>query len=253
VRLAPRLVAVLLAGPLIVACADDGEPVGPPTVSVTQTPTTPAPPASPTTTQVTPSAPAPEPRPRRLRGIDASHHQGVIDWEAVSGDGIAFAYLKASEGTTFTDPRFAENRERARDAGLRVGGYHYFSLCTPGAAQAAHFVAVLGPPTPRSLPPAVDLEVGGNCAAPPPRAELLAEVRIFVDDVEEALGVEPVVYLYPEFEDRYGFAADLTDHRQWVRSLDGPPDREWWMWQRSDSAVVAGIHGPADLNVLRRR
>lgn len=193
----------------------------------------------------------PRPEPRPTLGIDASHHQGDIDWAAVAGDGYEFAYLKASEGSTFTDPRFADNRERARRAGLRVGGYHYFSLCSGGAAQAAHFVGVLGEAGRGALPPAVDLELAGSCTTPPGRAGLLAEVRTFLDAVERATGREPVVYLYPEFEAAYGFADELGGYRQWVRNLDGRPRRDWWMWQRSATATVAGVRGPADVNVLR--
>jgi GH25 family lysozyme M1 (1,4-beta-N-acetylmuramidase) len=59
-----------------------------------------------------------------------------------------------------------------------------------------------------------------------------------------------VVYLYPEFEAQFGFADDLGDHRQWVRSLDGKPARDWWVWQQTDSGTVDGIAGPVDVNVM---
>lgn len=189
----------------------------------------------------------------RARGIDASHHQGAIDWAAVAGDGIAFAYLKASEGTSYTDPTFAGHRTEAQRQGIRVGGYHYFQLCSSGVEQAAHFVSVLGSVGgPEDLPPAVDLELAGSCAAPPARAVLLDEVRAFLQQVEAATGRRPVVYLYPELEERYGVAGELGDYRQWVRSLDGPPDREWWIWQQTDSGSVDGIAGPVDVNLMWR-
>lgn len=187
----------------------------------------------------------------RLRGIDASHHQGTIDWRAVAGDGIAFAYLKATEGTTYSDPTFADHRAAAQRHGIAVGGYHYFQLCSPGVAQAEHFVAVLGAiDGARHLPPAVDLELAGSCTTPPPREALLAQVDEFLAHVAAETGREPVVYLYPEFEDEFGFAQPLQDHRQWVRSLDGPPDRTWWIWQQSDRGSVAGIAGPVDINLM---
>ncbi len=208
------------------------------------------------TTAPPPSATAegPQRKPRTVLGIDASHHQGAIDWAAVAGDRIEFAYLKATEGTTYTDPTFADHREAAREEGLEVGGYHYFSLCTPGAAQAEHFADVLGPLRRRTdLPPAVDLEVAGSCDDPPAADALLAEVEAFLDVVEERTGLEPVVYLFPEFEAAYGFADDLAEHRQWVRRLgDRPPVREWWLWQRDDAGTVAGVVGPVDINVRLR-
>lgn len=205
----------------------------------------------------TPRSPKPTPsaRPRLVRGIDASHHQGAIDWPRVAGGGYVFAYLKATEGSSFTDPRFAANRSAAIRAGLRVAGYHYFSLCSPGAAQAEHFVSVLGDVAgPDHLPPAIDLELAGDCGTPPGRADLLTEVRIFLRTVAERTGHRPVVYLYPDFEDRYHFAADLAGYRHWVRALgDTPPTRPWWIWQRSATGSVPGISGPADINMLRTR
>ncbi|WP_435770586.1 glycoside hydrolase family 25 protein [Nocardioides sp. SYSU DS0651] len=200
------------------------------------------------------TGPTADPTTGPLRGIDASHHQGAIDWRRVARHGIAFAYLKATEGTGFTDPRFAENRRAALREGIRVGGYHYFQLCSDGAAQAAHFIAVLGDNAGRrGLPPAIDLELAGSCATPPDRAALLAEVRSFLDAVEERFGTRPVVYLYPELEERYSFARALSAYPQWVRRLgDRPPRREWHLWQYDDRASVPGINGPADLNLMRR-
>ncbi|MBW2706938.1 MAG: lysozyme, partial [Deltaproteobacteria bacterium] len=40
--------------------------------------------------------------------IDVSHHQGKIDWQKLRRAGIDFAYIKATEGGDFRDPRFAE-------------------------------------------------------------------------------------------------------------------------------------------------
>ena len=209
--------------------------------------------AAPTTTPTGAPAPTPtrSPRPRLVRGVDASHHQGEIDWQRVRRDRIGFAYLKASEGSGFVDPRFVANARAARAAGLRVGGYHYFSTCSPGAPQAEHFVRVLGSAPAGSMPPAIDLELLGNCADPPPRLRLLDEVRAFLRIVERATDERVVVYAYPDFEDRYNFAPEL-DRRQWVRRIGNvAPDREWFIWQRDDRARIAGFSSPADLNVMR--
>ena len=248
------LAATLTLG--LTGCAGDPTPAPAPapsgrTTTATAPPTPSAAATSEPSTYMT-LRPAREPRP--IRGIDASHHQGPIDWEAVAGDRIRFAYLKASEGTSYTDPTFAGHRDAAQAAGIRVGGYHYFSLCSDGAAQAQHFAAVLGELSPRAdLPPAVDLELAGQCATPPGREALLAEVRTFLDAVDQATGRAPVVYLYPEFEAAYGLAGELDDHRQWVRRIgDRPPVRDWWIWQRDDAGRVAGIGGPVDINIMAR-
>lgn len=252
-RVAALLLVLVLAG----GCggAEDSDAGG-----GVSTPSTPSPSASSTpssTPSETPSGtrtttPAPTPTTRRpSRGVDVSHHQGTVDWRAVARDRIDFAYLKATEGSGFADPRFRDNARGAARAGLRVGGYHFFSTCSAGAPQAEHFVSVLDGSAARTLPPAVDLELVGNCADPPPREVLLREVRTFIDIVERERGQRVVVYAFPDFEARYRFAPEL-DRRQWVRRLGArPPARDWWIWQRSDDARVAGIDGPADLNLMR--
>ncbi|WP_408897357.1 glycoside hydrolase family 25 protein [Nocardioides sp. R1-1] len=239
-RLAASACAALL---LLTACGGAA-----PTSGVR--PTTPA--ASPSADAVPTSAPTtatPPPAPAVAEGIDASHHQGPIDWDRVAAAGIRFAYLKASEGTGFVDPRFAAHRAGAARAGLAVAGYHYFQLCSDGRAQAEHFLTVLGGRADPDLPPAVDLELAGSCTSPPPADELLAEVRAFLATVDERLGTTTLVYLYPAFEDRFRFADDLADHPQWVRRLGRrPPAREWAVWQYDDRGSVPGVRGGVDRN-----
>ena len=54
--------------------------------------------------------------------IDISHHQGKIDWKKVKAAGIDYAFIKASEHTTFVDKRFKENVKNAQAAGVEVLG-----------------------------------------------------------------------------------------------------------------------------------
>lgn len=227
----------------LAGCGDDAP------APATSAPATSAPTSTPTAATTPPPRPTPSAEPALVEGIDASHHQGPIDWPRVAGAGIRFAYLKATEGTGFTDPRFAAHRAAAERAGVAVAGYHYFQLCSDGTDQAEHFLAVLGADRDPDLPPAVDLELAGSCAEPPPAARLLAEIREFLTTVDERLGTTSLVYLYPEFEERFGFADDLADHPQWVRRLgDRPPGRAWAVWQYDDRGSVPGISGGVDRN-----
>ena len=97
-----------------------------------------------------------------IQGIDVSHHQGLIDWDAVSNHGVAFAFIKASEGSTFVDPRFNANSSAAHAADIPWAPYHFFTFCTSGADQAEHFGRVISSKT-FQLPPAIDIEFIGNC------------------------------------------------------------------------------------------
>lgn len=185
-------------------------------------------------------------------GIDVSAHQEAIDWEAVAGDGITFAYIKASEGGDWTDERFEENWEGADDAGLDRGAYHFFTLCTPGAAQARQFLSV-APPEPSALPPALDVELAGNCSERPDPAVLAAEVDAFLEPVEAAWGVPVVLYVGSDFEERYPIK-DRLDRPLWLLSLLGRPNHDrWWIWQLHGFASVKGVSGRVDLDVMRPR
>ncbi len=100
-----------------------------------------------------------------VRGVDVSHHQGEIDWKRLAEKDIRFAFIKATEGSKYTDDRFENNWKESRDAGLRVGAYHFFSLDSSGKKQAKNFCnAVEG--FDGMLPPVVDVEPYGKYSDP---------------------------------------------------------------------------------------
>ncbi|MFJ6573665.1 GH25 family lysozyme [Streptomyces sp. NPDC091292] len=69
-----------------------------------------------------------------LRGIDVSAYQSSFDT-----DGLSFVFVKATEGSSYINPRQTVQAKQARDAGCVVGFYHFL---WPGnlKAQAAYFV-----------------------------------------------------------------------------------------------------------------
>jgi lysozyme len=182
-------------------------------------------------------------------GIDVSNHQAKIDWDQVAADDVSFVYMKATEGDDFVDKRFAENWSGADSAGITRGAYHFFTLCSSGAAQAANFLRTL-PRDPEALAPAVDLEYSG-CAKRPDNATFQHELRTFIETVENAVGKEVIVYALPSFTKTYPIADTWTRDR-WVRSLfRRPSDDGWAVWQVSDRGRVKGIGEPVDINVWR--
>ncbi len=189
-----------------------------------------------------------------VRGIDVSHHQAAIRWDAVAADGVSFAYVKASEGGDYRDPRFAENWAAASAAGLKLGAYHYFTFCRDAQSQAENFLATLSTaalPAP-ALPPALDLEFRGNCSRRPTPEELHADLLDFVGRVERATGQVPIYYATPDFLRAYGDSLP-EDAGVWVRSTFWRPgglDRPWVFWQYSGRARVLGVSGPVDADVF---
>lgn len=184
-----------------------------------------------------------------VHGVDVSNHQGRVDWAAVAADGISFAYVKASEGGDFTDDRFAENWAGAERAGLQRGAYHFFTLCRPGDEQAEHFLRT-APPQAGALPPAVDLELVGNCAARPDREAVFAELDVFLAAVEQAWGRPAVLYVGEDWEGAYP-VLDRSERPRWLVSFVGRPDVRWTVWQYAWWGRVDGVDGRVDLDVAR--
>lgn len=183
-------------------------------------------------------------------GIDVSHHQGAVDWRRVAGDRIRFAYVKATEGRDHVDARFQANWRGAQAAGLQRGAYHFFTLCSPGVDQADNFLAVV-PPEHGTLPPAVDLELVGNCSARPPRAAVARELDAFLAKVEAAWGRPALLYVGDEFEGPYPVRARLGRPLWHRRFLRRPNVEGWAVWQLHGEARVHGVRGRVDLNVMR--
>lgn len=182
-------------------------------------------------------------------GIDVSSYQHAIDWQQAARQHISFAYIKATEGATWTDPRFAANWAGARAAGLPHGAYHFYSLCSTGAAQARHFLHVL-PATPGGLPPAVDLELPGNCDRRPALRSVAAQLSDFLRLVRQSTGQTAVIYLGSEFAHRYPLAL-YPRHPLWRRSILRRPPGNWAIWQVSSFARIRGISTRVDLDVAR--
>jgi hypothetical protein len=70
-----------------------------------------------------------------VQGIDVSHHQGQIDWQAVGDSGIQFAYIKATEAEDYRDPQFSTNWREAQNSGIARDAYHYFTFGAPGGIK----------------------------------------------------------------------------------------------------------------------
>src|SRR5918996_3666975 len=118
-------------------------------------------------------------------GIDVSRFQGVIDWNAVAGSGIRFAFVQASRGSGLdckvkpdqcgADPYFATNRLSAKAVGIRVGAYHrafaaggtIAAARADALAEADLFIAQVASLQAGELIPVIDVEtpVSGKTAA----------------------------------------------------------------------------------------
>jgi lysozyme len=188
-----------------------------------------------------------------VRGIDVSHHQGPIDWEAVAASGVAFAYIKATEGGDHHDRHFRENWRAAGAAGLARGAYHFFTFCTPGDAQAENFLGVVADLR-AELPPVADVEFSGNCKSWESVDDIRTELSAFLARVEQGTGRKPVLYYTRDARIRV-IEGYFHHYPSWPRNVFYEPVAQgtsiWSFWQFADNARVPGISGAVDLNVFR--
>lgn len=190
----------------------------------------------------------------RIYGIDVSHHQGRIAWDAVKqmheGDiRLGFAFIKATEGVQSNDPRFERNWRNARQQGIRRGAYHYFLPDKNAKLQANHFIQLVKL-SKGDLPPVLDVEETRGM----PASTIKKRVREWLEIVRRHYGVKPIIYASPSFyHDVLG--DDFNDYKLWVahyvRQNQPRIGRDWVFWQFSESGRVNGIRAKVDFNVFR--
>src|SRR5262249_41582903 len=128
----------------------------------------------------------------------------------------------------------------------------YFTFCSTGRDQAAHFVEVV-PVEVGALPPLVDLELEGNCSKRPSVEELDVELSAFLGVIEPFYRQRAILYVTEEFYARYHAVTqerDLFTRALFTRPgwLDGRP---WLFWQFDDDGRLDGVEGPIDLDAFR--
>lgn len=183
-----------------------------------------------------------------IRGIDVSAHNGEIDFEKVKAQGYEFVYIKATEGATFRDRRFISNVNAAREAGLKVGAYHFFRFDMPGYMQGLNLAsAVEGRRL--DLPVVIDLEewTNPNEQATPLVVERLIEM---IEHLEQR-GLRVMIYT-----NKNGYARFINGLPRtmplWICSLSAEPSwLEWTFWQATHKGIVDGAEHPVDINAFR--
>lgn len=177
-----------------------------------------------------------------VKGIDVSHYQGNIDWDMIKDQGIQFAYIKATEGSTYTDEYYYQNRSEAMENGISAGAYHFFSFDSQGETQAEHFVDTIGPQD-GMLIPAVDVEYYGDKEKNPPKEqEVRRELSVMLDILEEYYGCKPLIYSTQSFYHKY-LEGYYDEYLLWIRNVYLPPAQDWVIWQYSDKLRLDGVNG----------
>ena len=194
-------------------------------------------------------------------GIDVSNYQGTINWNAAAGTGIQFAWAKATEGVSYTDPYLPNNEFNGTAAGVSIGAYDFAhpEANTP-MAEAQYFVnyaSQYGAFQGGHLAPALDLETGGGAHVG--ATSLGAWVSAWCTDVYDLTGARPVVYTGTSYASMLNSSSSANPLwlADWTYSVPAPgstpnesisPWNTWTFWQYSDRGSVSGISGNVDLD-----
>ncbi|HEX8647268.1 MAG TPA: GH25 family lysozyme [Thermoleophilaceae bacterium] len=196
-----------------------------------------------------------------LFGPDVSSYQGAIEWSLVRAHGphdVAFAFAKATEGTSLTDPRFAANWHGIHEAGLVRGAYHFARPQSGGPvaeharAEAEHMLGVLhaaGGLHEGDLPPVLDLEWQSGLSA----AEVHEWAGVWVETVHHETGRRPIIYTGGFWKSLLGGYTESWGCPLWIAEY-GPSVqvprawRTWTFWQYTDAGRLQGIGGDVDLS-----
>jgi lysozyme len=186
-----------------------------------------------------------------VQGITVSAASGAIIWPTARAAGVDFAYLVATVGADRRDPTFLNYLDGARGAGLRYGAIHRYSLCDKAGDQATRFMATV-PRDAAMLPPAVALDFWPGCDARPSRPQMLAELTVFLNQIEGHEGKRAVLRVSRAMEAAYDLSSGI-DRTLWLEGDLFPPDyatRPWVMWTASTWKRVPGIEGAVEWDAV---
>lgn len=184
---------------------------------------------------------------KHIHGIDMSHYQGDVFWEAV-GDNkkMAYVYLKATEGGDHIDKRYAENIAMAKKNGLKVGSYHFFRPKSPLQMQLENFTTQCRPAD-QDLIPMIDIETRSGLS----EEAFVDSLMNFLQLVEDYYKQKPLLYTGANFYDRYLSGGMLDDYKIMIAQYtDFEPklidDRDITMWQYTGKGRINGVNGNVD-------
>uniref|UniRef100_UPI0023B880B7 GH25 family lysozyme n=1 Tax=Arthrobacter sp. H41 TaxID=1312978 RepID=UPI0023B880B7 len=207
--------------------------------------------------------------PDGVLGVDVSSHQGTVNWAGAWNSGSRFAYVKATEYTSYLNPFFSPQYTGAESAGMLRGAYHFaIPSLSDGRTQADYFVKNGGgwSADGKTLPPLLDVEynpyasLGNSCYNMTP-FQMVTWIRDFSNRMVQLTGRVPMIYTTADWWNTCtGNSTAFPDHplhlARYSNSTAGTMPSGWGnytLWQYTDSGPIVGDWNqwPGDLAGLR--
>ena len=196
---------------------------------------------------------------KSLDGIDISSWQEGIDLNQVDAD---FVIIKATGGTSYTNPYYKKWAKQALASGKKIGFYHYArETSCPGSAvkEAKHFIKKVKPFLGRAVlfldfeADALNMKYATKWA------------KVFMDTVYKNTRVKPLIYLSQSATHALDWSKVAKKYKLWVAQYlyknfntgylgnpDGGTSLGFWrsakVYQYSSTGQVDGYSGSLDLN-----
>jgi lysozyme len=171
--------------------------------------------------------------------VDLSHYDPAQDYQAVKAAGICGVIYKATQGTSYQDATYHQQRSAALDVGLLWGAYH-FGDASSTKKQVDNFLSFAEIDSSTLF--CLDFEDNSSSQMS------VSQARDFVQECEDRLGRsgECVLYSGNTIKDCLGNTVDtfFGSRRLWLAQYGTNPQCQaswdtWWLWQYTD-----GTYGP---------
>lgn len=190
-----------------------------------------------------------------LQGIDVSHWAGKINFRRVKKSGIHIVYIKATQGTDYTDPDFERNYRDAHREELAIGFYHYVTArSVEEASEEARFFASRIRDKVQHARAAMDFETFGDLTT----AQIREISLRFLETLERELRYVPALYSDSSNASTHFADRRLIKYPLWIADygvshpvMENPWHR-WSGWQYTDRGRVRGIAGDVDRDHFRK-
>ena len=186
--------------------------------------------------------------PATVSGVDVSDHQNTQSWGTALQSGRQYAFVKATEGTTFINADFKKDWAGTRQAGVLRGSYHFLVPADDPTAQADQFLATTGTLQPDDLPPVLDWETADPTVT---SEQLVSRAQVWLDRVQKSTGRTPIIYTNPSYWQQLGSPAGFDRYPLFIADYDVQcprvplPWKMWTFWQHAIGAVT-GIQNNTD-------